>query len=323
MIKTRLTEQLNIEHPVLQAPMAFAAGGKLAATVSQAGGFGFIGGAYGDQAWLDEQFVEAGNQQVGCGFITWSLAKNPSLLTRVLARNPKAIFLSFGDPEPFAAEIHDAGVLLICQIQTIRDAAHAIESGAGLIIAQGSEAGGHGEKRATMTLVPEVADLIAKTSPKTLLCAAGGIGDGRGMAASLMLGADGVLVGSRFWASNEALVHQNLHQAAISATGDTTIQSTVMDVARKLDWPERYACRVLENAFTKKWHNNLAGLLEVADEQAEQWREAWAKGDPEDSNTFIGEVTGLIHDIRPAADILHDMVGEAETLLKQAGNCVS
>lgn len=318
MLTTRLTERLGIDHPVLSAPMAFAGGGRLAASVSKAGGLGLIGGGYGDADWLDEQFAAAGNQPVGCGFITWSLAKQPQLLDRVLDRAPKAIFLSFGDPAPFAEKVTAAGTLLICQVQTARDAAHAIDCGADIIVAQGSEAGGHGEKRATFTLVPEIADLIARTRPETLLCAAGGIGDGRGLAAALMLGADGALVGSRFWASREALVAEAMQRAAVAASGDATIRTSVMDIARALDWPERYSCRVLENAFTERWHGREDELRRAGEAVAEGWRAAWAKGDPDGANTFVGEVTGLIRDIRPAPDILAEMVREAAERLRHA-----
>lgn len=224
MSATKLTDRFGIRYPIIQAPMAFAAGGKLAAAVSSAGGLGFIGGAYGDADWVSEQFNVASNQSVGCGFITWALKNQPDLLGRVLERNPAAVFLSFGDPAPFIDTIKSANVPVICQIQTLRDAKHAIDVGADVIIAQGSEAGGHGEKRATFTLVPEVADYIAQNAPDIILCAAGGIGDGRGLAAALMLGADGVLVGSRFWASNEALVHPKMLQAAIVADGDDTLR---------------------------------------------------------------------------------------------------
>ncbi len=322
MIKTRLTEALNLTHPIIQAPMAFAAGGKLAAAVSQAGGLGLIGGAYGDEAWLEQEFSAAGNSEVGCGFITWSLAKQPELLTKTLDRNPKAIFLSFGDPAPFADEIKRSNAMFICQVQTLKHAKRAIECGADMIVAQGTEAGGHGALRATMSLVPEVADLIKARAPNTLLCAAGGIGDGRGLAASLMLGADGVLIGSRFWASNEAIVGENMHQASINADGDTTIRSSVMDIARRLDWPEGYTCRVLQNAFTDQWHNNLDALIENADAEAAKWKAAWDADDPKSSNTFVGEVTGLIHDIRPAADILESISREAEDLLKASSRLV-
>ena len=211
VLTTRLTERLGLRHPVISAPMAFAAGGRLAAAVSAAGGLGLIGGGYGDADWLAQEFRAAGNQPVGCGFITWSLRKQPALLDLALANNPKAIFLSFDDPVPLAERVKQRGVTLICQVQTLRDAERALQCGADVIVAQGAEAGGHGEKRATFTLVPEVADLIAKTSPETILCAAGGIGDGRGLAAALMLGADGVLVGSRLWASREANVSDRMH----------------------------------------------------------------------------------------------------------------
>lgn len=316
MLKTRLTERLKLRHPIISAPMAFAAGGRLAATVSAAGGLGLIGGGYGDADWITEEFRAAGNQRVGCGFITWSLRKQPALLDLVLSKNPTAIFLSFDDPAPLANRIKERGVTLICQIQTRRDAERALACGADVIVAQGSEAGGHGERRGTFSLVPEVADLIAKESPDTLLCAAGGIGDGRGLAAALMLGADGVLIGSRLWASQEANVGQRMHDAALAATGDDTIRSQVMDLARKLDWPSRYTARVLKNRFIERWHGHEPELLAVADQEAAKYRKAWADGDPEESNTFVGEVVGLIHDIEPVSNIIERIVREAEELLR-------
>ncbi len=315
MLTTRLTEKLGIAHPIIGAPMAFAAGGRLAAAVSRAGGLGLIGGAYGDADWLDEQFAEAGNQKIGCGFITWSLAKQPQLLDQVLARAPQAIFLSFGDPAPLAKTIEAAGVPLICQVQTLKDAKHAIDVGAAIIVAQGAEAGGHGESRATFTFVPEVADWIANNAPQVLLCAAGGVGDGRGLAAALMLGADGVVVGSRLWASEEALVHPNMHAAAMRASGDESLRSSVMDIARSLDWPERYSCRVLKNDFTDRWHGREDALREAGSAVADQWRAAWAAGDADGSNTFVGEVTGLIGAIAPAGRIVETMVEEAARLV--------
>ncbi len=316
MLKTRLTEKLRLRHPIISAPMAFAAGGRLAAAVSASGGLGLIGGGYGDADWLTQEFRAAGNQPVGCGFITWSLLKQPSLLDLVLANKPKAILLSFGDPLPLAERIKQHGVTLICQVQTRRDAERALACGADVIVAQGSEAGGHGEIRGGLTLVPEVADLIAKERPETLLCAAGGIGDGRGLAAALMLGADGVLVGSRLWASKEANVSAAMHEAALRSTGDDTVRSQTMDLARKLDWPRRYTARVLRNKFIERWHGREAELVAVADEEAAKYRAAWAEGDPDRSNTFVGEVVGLIQDIEPVADIIDRMVRDAEALLR-------
>ena len=289
----------------------------MAAAISNAGGLGLIGGAYGDIDWLAEQFEAAGNAKIGCGFITWVLHKQPQLLSSVLARKPAALFLSFGNPAAFMDDIKAAKVTIICQIQTLRDAKNAIDLGADIVVAQGSEAGGHGEKRATFTLVPEVADYIAQHSPHTLLCAAGGIGDGRGLAAALMLGADGVVVGSRFWASNEALVHRNMLHAAITANGDTTLRSTIVDVVREIDWPDRYTARILRNDFADKWHADIAGLRANLREESKKWQDALLAGDARTANAFVGEVTGLIHDVKPAAEILTSMVQQAENLLKQ------
>jgi len=284
--------------------------------VSHAGGLGLIGGGYGDPDWIEGAFAEAGNGRVGCGFITWKLAENPAVLDRVLARDPAALCLSFGDPAPFAPRIHEAGVPLICQVQTLRDAQRATACGARVIVAQGSEAGGHGERRGTITLVPEVADWLAGHSPDTLLVAAGGIADGRGLAAALMLGADGVLIGSRLWASREAAVSEAMTDAAIEATGDGTIRSTVMDAARGLRWPARYTARVLRNPVTERWHDNPDGLR--ADPQAQaDWAAGWEAGDPGRANTFVGEAAGLIHDRPPVADIIARITAQAEGLLRR------
>jgi nitronate monooxygenase len=318
MLRSRLTERLKLVHPVISAPMGFAAGGKLAAAVSAAGGVGLIGGGYGDEGWLREQFAAAGNQQVGCGFITWSLKKQPHLLDIALEHAPGAMFLSFGDPEPFAGRIKRAGVPLICQIQTLADARHAVDVGADILVAQGAEAGGHGEKRATFTLVPEVADLISERAPVTLLCAAGGVADGRGLAAALVLGADGVVIGSRFWASEEALVHPNLHEAAVAAGGDDTLRSRVIDIVRGLDfWPARYNLRTLKSGATDRWVGREEELRAVADAEVKRYTEAAGNGDTRMVSAIVGEAVGLIRDIAPAGKILQDLVSEAEGILSQ------
>jgi len=314
-MRTRLTDAFDLTVPILSAPMAMAGGGQLAAAVTAAGGLGLIGGAYGDSGWIEEQFRAAGNTSVGCGLITWKMAQQPEVLTQVLSHKPAAMFLSFGDPMPFATEIAEAGVPLICQVQTLRDAKRAAQAGAAVIVAQGSEAGGHGEARATFTLVPEVVDWVQANSPDTLVLAAGGVADGRGLAAALMLGADGVLVGSRLWASKEALVSDAMVNAAINSTGDQTIRSTVMDKARHLDWPARYSCRVLRNPFTERWHDDLDGLAAVAEAEAAKWQAGWQAGDPDRANTFVGEAAGLIHDRPPAAEIITRMVADAKAQL--------
>ena len=136
----------------------------------------------------------------GIGFITWSLAKQPELLDIALDARPRAIMLSFGDPKPFAPRIKSAGALLICQVQNEDMARQALDAGADILVAQGTEAGGHGASRTTIDIVPAIVDLAAGRVP---VVAAGGIGDGRGLAAMMMLGAAGVLLGTRFYASRE------------------------------------------------------------------------------------------------------------------------
>ena len=314
-LTTRLTERLALEHPIISAPMAFAAGGKLAAEVTRAGGLGLIGGGYGDAQWLDAQFREAGNASVGCGFITWSLANAPHLLDAVLTRKPRAVFLSFGDPSPFAAPIKASGALLMLQVQTRRDAEQALDLGADVVVAQGAEAGGHGEKRATFTLVPEVADLIATRSPATLLCAAGGVADGRGLAAALALGADGVVVGSRLWASREALVAPSLHAAAIAATGDDTVRQSVTDIARGYAWPVRFNIRVVRNAYVDRWLGHEDAMRAAGEGERRTYAEAAARGDASIAATIVGEATGLIRQVEPAATIIESMTHEAASIL--------
>lgn len=316
-LRTRLTEKLGIEHPIISAPMAFAAGGKLSAAVSAAGGLGLIGGGYGDADWLEREFVAAGNARVGCGFITWSLARQPELLDRALAHAPAAIMLSFGQPAPFAAAIKAAGALLICQVQSMPHVRAAVAAGADVIVAQGAEAGGHSGERATFTLVPEIADHLARDAPETVLVAAGGVADGRGLAAALMLGADGVLIGSRFWASPEALVPPSYQAAVMQADGDATIRTTVVDVVRGIDWPLKFTGRVLHNRFVGEWHGREAALTAPGTIEREKQRhlQAAQAGDADNAGVFMGEAAGLIHDVRPAADILRGIVAEAEQLL--------
>lgn len=315
-LATRLTERLGIEHPILSAPMALAGGGALAAAVTRAGGLGLIGGGYGDGDWLGSQFAAAGNTKVGCGFITWSLAKQPHLLGQVLEHRPAALMLSFGDPRPFGAEIAAAGIPLICQCQSLDHVRQALEAGAAIVIAQGAEAGGHGHARGTLPFVPEVADLLARESPDTLLLAAGGIADGRGLAAALMLGADGVLMGTRFWASREALVHANHHRVAVAATGDETVRTSLPDIARRLDWPKPFDIRVSANAFIAKWSGREVELKAAIAEEAPAYRAAFAAGDPREAAVIFGEAAGLVSDIPPAGEIVERIVGEAVELMR-------
>lgn len=296
--------------------MAFAGGGALAAAVSRAGGLGLIGGGYGDPSWLDEQFAAAAGERVGVGFITWSLRKSPSLLTDVLKHRPAAVMLSFGDPRPFVDEIRSAGALVICQCQDMGHVMDAVDVGADIVVAQGAEAGGHGAFRGTLTFVPEVDDYLTENAPETLLLAAGGIADGRGLAASLLLGADGVLVGTRLWASSEALVHEGHHRAVLETDGDGTIRTTVADIARQIPWPRGFTARIRRNAFTDRWHGREDELERNVKIEAPKYRQAFVEGDAERTGVWFGEAAALIHAIEPAGMIVERMAQDAASHLR-------
>jgi len=240
--------------------MAGVSGGALAAAVSNAGGLGVIGGGYGDKEWLQRELLAAGNAPVGIGFISWALQKCPDLLNVAIAREPKAIFLSFGEIGSFAPQIRRAGIPLIAQIQTVAQAKAAVSEGADFIVGQGTEAGGHGGTRSTLPLIPAVVDAIGNIP----VIAAGGIADGRGLAAALMLGAAGVLCGTAFLASRESLAHRNMKRATFAASGDDTVRGSVVDIARGIDWPAQWTIRTLKNDFTERWSRDLDGLRRSA-----------------------------------------------------------
>ncbi|WEH20473.1 nitronate monooxygenase [Streptomyces sp. VNUA24] len=311
-MRTRLTHALGIEHPVVLAPMDMVSGGRLATAVTAAGGLGMIGGGYGDREWLKHEFAAAGDTRVGCGFITWSLARDPELLDVALTHRPAAVMLSFGDPTPFANRVRAADVPLLCQVHTLDQARQALDAGADVVVAQGGEAGGHGVgTRSTFTLVPDIADLIAARSQETLVLAAGGVADGRGLAAALSLGADGVLVGTRFWATEEAVVSARAQIRGVEATGDDTIRTGVYDIVRQYPWPAEYNGRLLRNQFIDRWHGREADLAARLPEAVAEFHAAVVEQDFEVANMIVGEAIGLVHEILPAGDVVRRMVQEA------------
>ena len=321
-IVTRLTERFGLRTPVVSAPMALVAGGRLAAAVSNAGGLGLIGGGYaghlGGEPDLEEEWRLAGNTAVGIGFIVWAMKREGGLdaLRRALEHRPRCVFLSFPERAEDLAEpitlARDMGVPTVVQVQTLELARAALDAGAGAIVAQGTEAGGHGGARATMPFVPEVVDLCATHAPDCLVLAAGGIADGRGLAAALMLGADGVVVGSRFWATQEALTPLAHVERARDATGDETVRTRDLDRARGLDWPEPFSFRVLENAFTRQVIGNS---VEFGAEAA-RYDRAKASGNIAVVPAVAGEAIGLIVDRPSAAEVVERMTQQAVMALR-------
>lgn len=312
-IQNRLTQTLGIEHPILLAPMDIVSGGRLAAAVSHAGGLGLIGGGYGGGGddWIDREWANAGNGRIGCGFITWSLARTPGLLAGVLARQPAAIMLSFGDPRPFAAAIHSAGARLICQVQSVAQAREAADAGADVIVAQGTEAGGHGQSEPLFTLLPQVVDAC----PDVPVVAAGGIADGRGLAAAMMLGAEGVLMGTRFYASQEADGHPEAKRRIVAAGSGQTVRSVVFDISRRNRWPDPYTGRVLRNPHLERWLGREHELEAQAEEVGRDYAAARERGDFDVVAVIAGDACALIQDIPTAGEIVRRIVVDAERLL--------
>lgn len=320
-LRTKLTERLGIRHPVLLAPMGNIAGGALAGAVSAAGGFGLIGGRFGDQPeWVEREFAAAGNQRVGCGFITWGLANRPESLDRALAHAPAAIMFFFGDAAPFIPRVKDAGIPVICQVQTVAMAHEVLALGADIVVAQGAEAGGHGSiRRGTLPLVPAVVDAAKELERDAVVVAAGGIADGRGLAAALMLGADGVLMGTRFQAAEEALATPAKKAHLVGGKGDDTLRTPVFDIAREHPWPAEFSGRALANRFTEKWHGRETALQEDAEEKA-RYREAEQARMADLAPVWAGEGIDLIHAIEPASAIVTRIVAEAEAALARRFN---
>ena len=315
-LHTRLTERLGIRHPILQAPMGSSAGGALAAAVSGAGGLGLIGGGLGLREWLEPQFVAAGNQRVGCGFITWGLAQRPDSLDVALAHSPAAIMLSFGDAAPFIPRIKEAGIPVICQVQTVAMAHEVLRLGADIIVAQGAEAGGHGSRRGTLPLVPAVVDAVKASGRDALVVAAGGITDGRGLAAALMLGADGALIGTRFHVAEELLASAATKAKIVRAGGDDTVRTHIFDIGREARWPHEFTGRGLVNRFTQNWHGREAALADDALEKA-RYKQALVAEDFDTAVVWASEGIDLIRDVEPAGKTVARIVAEAEAALAQ------
>lgn len=291
---------LGIGKPVVLAPMGMVTGGALAAAVSRAGGLGLIGAGYGDADWIRREFDLARGARVGIGFITWSLAKQPQLLDLALSYRPCAVMLSFGDPLPFAQKVRDAGAKLICQVQDLRTARQALRAKPDVLVAQGTEAGGHGGTRSLFALLPAIRDI----SGGIPVLAAGGISDRRGAQAAMALGAEGVLLGTRFLAAEESLVAREAKQRVVEANGDATLRTTVFDIIRGYDWPDGITARALRNAFSGKWHGNEDDLEDALATEKPAYEEAVRRRDFDTALVFAGEGIDLIDAVLPAAEIV-------------------
>ena len=299
-----IASALGVEKSLVLAPMGSASGGALAAAVSRAGGLGLIGAGYGDADWIRREFQRAEGARVGIGFITWSLARKPELLDLALGYKPAAVMLSFGDPRPFAARIRAAGAKVICQVQSLAITRQALEADPDVLVAQGTEAGGHGGERSLFALLPAVKDL-ANGKP---ILAAGGIADRRGYEAARALGADGVLVGTRFIASDESLSLPVAKQRIVQASGDATLRTTVFDLVRGYDGWNGITGRALRNKFSTAWHGKEAALRERIADERKAYYAAVERQDFDTGVIFAGEAVDLIDAVLPAAEIVRRIV---------------
>ncbi len=317
MIHTRLTRMLGLQYPIVLAPMGSVSGGHLAAEVSNAGALGMVGGGYGDPAWLRLELARVKAQTRkpwGVGFITWSIDR--SRIALALEHEPFAVMLSFGDPRPHGKLIRSAGCNLICQVQDLEGARLAQEAGADIIVAQGSEAGGHGASRATLPLVPAVVDAVAPTP----VVAAGGIADGRGLAAALMLGAHGALIGTRFYASAEALGADRAKQRIVQANGDKTARTRVFDIVRKLGWPEANTGRALRNRFLERWHGRERELSDALESEHAAYFGAARGADFDTAVVWAGEAVDLIKGVERASALVARIGAEATAQLSRGAS---
>jgi nitronate monooxygenase len=298
--------------------MGGAAGGRLAAAVSDAGAFGLIGAGYGDPAWLARELGLAGDARVGVGFITFALQERPAALDLALAAGAPAVQLSFGDPRPFSDAIHSAGALLIAQVQSDSDLHLALEADADLIVAQGRDAGGHSRpERGTIGLVPSVVDRAGDVP----VVAAGGMADGRGLAAALVLGAAGISMGTRFLATQEAVSDPVERSLLVDARADDTIRTSVIDDIRGPTWPEGYDARVLRNRLVERWHGRPEALAAQHDAIASAYRQA-ADDDHSIRAVWAGECVDLISAIGSAASIVRTTVAAAISQLELASQLI-
>jgi nitronate monooxygenase len=255
----------------------------------------------------------------GVGFITAFLPMFEPLFEAALAGDgtapPAVVALSFGDPQPWAERARRAGARVMCQVQTYDDASRAVDAGADVLVVQGTEAGGH---TGTMSLLPFLAR-AAQRWPDVPLLAAGGIADGRTLAAALTAGADGAWLGTALLATPEAVEVHDVHKELIVASdGGDTVLTRVYDIVSGLPWPAGIAERQRRNRFTEEWTGREVELTT----RREEFAPAPGKvpfadpPDPDTDSVLYGQSAAFVDAVRPAADVLRTICADAEAILR-------
>ena len=321
MLKTRLCDLLGIDHPIISAPMASTATAQLAAAVSEAGGFGLIGaGISPDRVWLREQINavrELTDRPFGVGFIS-SAPATVELVHVALEEGVAAVSHPFADISPYVSDAHAAGIKVLAQVQTVAQAEAAARAGADLITAQGTEAGGHTGYTGTLSLVTAVIDAVGEIP----VVASGGIGDGRGLAAALMMGAEGAWIGTRFVATPEWAGPPWAKDRVVAAGADDTLITKAYDLAQDLPFPLDIGDRVLRNDFTARWHGRDQEVVDRREELKGLIEAGAQASDPRIAAVRAGSAAVLVSQLEPAGDIVRRIVAEAEAVLRTRPNAI-
>lgn len=321
MIATRVTELFGIRHPLLLGGMAGGTSVELVAAVSEAGALGIISATRAAGQAFDAAGVRASAERIrertrapfGMNLLLFESADED--LEAVLACSPRVVSTAWRRPDQdlrrVAQRVHAAGALFVHQVDTLDEARLAADVGADAIVAQGTEAGGHVGLMATLPLVRMAVRAVAPIP----VIAAGGIADGAGVAAALVLGADGALLGTRFLATDEAPLPRAYKDAIVASDGHDTILTEIPDIANARVWPGAYA-RARRNAFVERWLGREAELRRDRLAAQAAMRAARAAGDADEGSLLIGQDAGLIDAIEPAATLVERLVREAEAMLR-------
>jgi NAD(P)H-dependent flavin oxidoreductase YrpB (nitropropane dioxygenase family) len=316
MIRTPLCDLLGIDVPIGNAGMAGGtARASLAAAVAESGGLGGLGGIYREGPEYLRQQIRATRDLTAKPFtvnlLVFVLDAAPQFLDVCLEERVPSVTLSFGEAGDYARRAKDAGMIVLNQVQTIAGAKKAVEAGVDVIIAQGGEAGGHTGSVATMAIVPQTVD-IAGDIP---VIAAGGIADGRGLVAALALGAQGVIMGTRFVAAEEAQPTAHAHQDLIvAATADDTVFTDVFDIVDGMRWPSGISGRSIRTPFAEEWHGREPELREQRDAIV---AESGGVAPERAHSAYAGQSAGLVRDVKPAKQIIDDIMREAGDVLSR------
>ena len=315
MIRTRICDLLGIEHPVVLGGMASGTSAPLVAAVSNAGGFGTLGAANLSPTQVGEQIAAirtSTKKPFGVNFLLFEIQEEG--FAAALEAKPPLVAFAWARPEqdlgPWFSRVHDMGSKVMFMAGEVGEAVRGAEAGADVVVAQGTEGGGHVGWMASMPLVPMVVSAVA---PLPVL-AAGGIADGRGLAAALALGAEGVLLGTRFLATEESPLHPNHKDAIVRSDGHDTVLTEIPDIASGRVWPGAMA-RAARNGFIRKWAGREWDLRRNRREAGEEAMAARQAGDVENASLLYGQDAGLIEEILPAAEVIRRTVEEAEAII--------